>query len=433
MTRKTYKDVKPRLVLLSLLLLYANDTIAFQIDYIIEGGIEYTDNATLTTVDPISSAIRRGYLYADMHHQSETVNYYFRPRISTYNYKNDLLEDSAFYGLDASLSWGIIPRGFIWSFDNYLTQTPIDITGPLTSFNLQTTNVFFTGPDMIFRLGGDKRLEVLLRYANFYYEIGDIDNERYGGLLRLVSQPNRFTEYSINIDSADIRYKETDFNEDYNRNDAYIGINRLTSTTNINFDTGYTQIEREVNQDLYGFIGRIETETRINSRSNFTLYGHAQYTDSSRSFLLSRAHLVEIRTFNTQISGEILYEKYLYAGYSWQYETNGLIFNISKVDQDYEELLDEFDRTVERASVEFNRGITRLTNIYIHGFWGNTFYKQTSIEDKDSNYFIGLDYLLSRSFTLRTRLGYRKRDSTDTTRNYDENSAFISINYSNRR
>jgi len=434
MIRKIYIDANFKLVIFSLLVLYANNAIALQIDYELEGRIEYTDNATLTSINPISTAIRRASLFADIHDQTESVNYYFRPRISTNNYKVNSLEDSTFYGLDASLSWEIMPEGFAWSFDDYLSQTAIDVRDPLTTFNQQTTNVFLTGPDIILRLGTGKRFEALIRYADFYYEASDIDNERYGGLFRVVSTPSNVSEYSINIESADIRYGENINYENYNRNDAFFEYRGTMRTGNINFISGATKIKRDLSEDLTGFIGKIETQIRTNSHSTFSLYGHAQYTDSSRSFLLSRAYLEGIRTFDTQISADILYEKYLYAGYLWQYELNTFDLSVLKTDQDYEDdSLDAFDRTIDRADIRFDRGITRLTNLFIRGTWSDTYYERTFVDDKDSAYFIGLDYRLSRSFVLRASLGYVSRKSTDITRDYVENSAYISINYSNRQ
>lgn len=433
MISNQYHDTSLRLVFLSIILFHVNTANAVQIDYTLEGGIEYSDNVTLTYIDPVSSAMRRAILFADMHDETDTVSYYFRPRVSHTNYKNDQLEDRTFYGLDASLSWEIIPRGFSWSFDDFLGQTAIDAADPLTTFNQQTTNVFLTGPDMILRLGSNRRFEALLRYADFYYETGDIDNQRYGGLFRLISESNDVHEFSLNVESADVSYDDPELNENYKRDDAYIGFRGEGRRGNIIVDTGYTKINREVSEDLNGFIGRIQSEIQLNSRSNLTLYGHAQYTDSSRSFLISRAYLTGIRTFDTQISANILYEKYAYIGYTWSQEPNAISFEISKVDQDYDDTLDPYDRTVNRASLEFDRDLTRLTSIYISGYWANSYYTTTFIEDKDSDYFIGLGYRLSRSLALRARLGYRERNSTDVTRNFEENSAYLFINYSNRQ
>ena len=197
--------------------------------------------------------------------------------------------------------------------------------------------------------------------------------------------------------------------------------------------TGLTYINRDVNSDLNGFIGKFETSLRINTRSNITLYGHAQYTDSSRNFLLSRAYQIGIRGFDTQISADILYEKYIFAGYSWQFQTNTLNFEISRSNQDYEESLDTLDRTTKRAAISFDRNITRLTSFNISGYWSNNYYEQIHINDEDITYYINIDYRLSNSLIFRTGLGHRARKSNEESRDYEANSVYFSINYANRR
>lgn len=433
MATRINKYLISKLVIYLILTIYVNSANSMQIDYSLEGGIEYTDNAYLSSIDPISSSIGRFDLIADITHMTNSVNFYMRPTVNVYDYQNELLEDRTFYGLDTSLIFEIVPNGFRWSFDDYLGQTLIDVTDPSTTFNTQTTNVFLTGPDLTLRLDNTRRIELLLRYANFYYEVEVLDNERLGGRLQLISQPNSFSEYSLNIDSADIKYEDTEINEDYIRNDAFITISRLMNLATISLDVGYTKIDRELSDELSGFIGRLDSQITINSRTNLNLYAHAQYTDSSRNFLQSRAYDERIRFFDTQISSDILYEKILYGGYYWRDDANSMTIEILKADQDYEELSNELDRDSKRANFEFNRNITRLTSFYFNALWQNTYYSQVSVDDKDNDYLMGIDYRLSRSFLFRLGIGYRKRNSTDTIRNYSENSAYMSIRYSNSR
>ncbi len=433
MGAKIKKSLISELIICLILTTYFNSANSMQVNYSLEGGMEYTDNATLISTDPISSAIRRFDVIADINHSSNTVSFVFRPRINVYNYQNDLLNDQTFYYLDSSLLFEIIPNGFRWSFDDYLGQTTIDVADPVTPFNTQTTNAFLTGPDFIFKFNNTNRIELLLRYADIYYELEDLDNERYGGLLKLVSEPNNYAEYSLNLDSADIKYDNTVLNENYTRNDLYFTVKRLTNVATISLDAGYTRIDREISNELNGFIGKFESQININSRSNLNVYAHAQYTDSSRNFLQSRLLREELRVYDTQISPDIFYEKYIYAGYDWRDDANTINIELSKANQDYKEPTNELDRTIKRASISFNRSITRLTSLYFTAIWQNSYYSSVFVDDKDNDYLLGIDYRLSRSFVFRIGLGHRERNSNDIIRNYEENHGFMSIRFSNSR
>jgi hypothetical protein len=412
------------------IVMYSSNSDALRLNYGLGAGVEYSDNITRVSENEISGTSRRLNIFADLNHESETLKLTFRPTITYNNYTRDELDDRTSYQLDSSLLWEIVDSRLFWSIEDYIAQTSIDVRAPDTTFNQQTTNVLFTGPDLNFNMGSGKNIALAIRYADFYYEVDDTtDNERVGGLLKLSNQSSPTTNYSINLAAADVRYKDTVINEDYYRNDIFLGLNRQGSRYNFAVDAGYTKLDREINEDLDGLLAHLNITVNLSNKSNLTILGNSEYTDSSRNFLLSRYLTEELRRFNTSISGDILYEKSLLAAYAWSDLTNNINIQLSKTEQDYEDdALDNTDRTIKYASISLGRRLTGLLGVFISGSWSNTYYKKIFIEDDDQTYSVGMNYRLSRSLDLILNYRYTTRDSTDITSNYIENAIFAGIN-----
>lgn len=411
-------------------ILYSTSSYALNLNYEVGAGVDYSNNITRVSINEISGTTRRMNLMVDLNHQSETLNFQFIPRISYYNYTPEELENQTLYTLDSSLLWEIVKSTLAWSIDNYTDQTPIDITQPATSFNQQTTNVFYTGPDMKLRVGGGKSIALLLRYADFYYEVDDtVDNERYGGLLQFLNQTSPRSTFSFNLLRGDTRYKNDIINENYTRDDIFIGLNHLARNYNINFDAGYTVIKRDISEELDGFLAHFNGVLNLSSKSNITILGRSEYTDSSRAFLESRFLSEELRQFNTAISSDILYDKSILAAYNWNDSITIINFQLGTTDQDYEEdSLDSLDQKIKYAEVTFSRHAGRLAEVYINARWSNTNYKITSIEDDDELYRVGMNYRLSRSIYINLDYEHAVRNSTSISRNYTADTIFARIN-----
>jgi hypothetical protein len=402
---------------------------ALQLNYTLSAGLGYSDNITRTATELISGSTRRLGALAFLNHESESVSFNFAPRIEYYNFTNEQLEDNTLYYLDSSLTWNIIKSRLFWTFADYVSQSSINITAPDTPFNQQTSNVFLTGPDINLIVGNGKHIELLARYAEFKYEVTDnTDNERYGGIIRFINEINPLTKFSLNIDGADVRYKDEILNENYKRYDGFLGINRKTNQYDFNLDIGYTSLQREVSDNINGLLANLDLNIILNSISNIIVLGHSEYTDSSRNFLLSRALPGELRRFNAAISSDIFYENYIFGLYQWNDNVNTFNIELSSADQDYdEETLNDFDRKIKVASIIYQRRATNLTDIYVRTQWTNTYYRTSFITDDDNLHSVGVNHRLSRSLYLRADYAFAKRNSTDITRNYVENSIFLGI------
>ena len=429
MTRKLNKYLKFQLVIYLMLSIYVNNVNSMQIGYSLSAGVENSDNITRTSINEISGTTRRLGLSASINHHSDSVSFNFTPRIEYFNYTPEELEDHTLYHLDSSLLWQIIDSRFFWTFEDYIDQTAINVTAPETPFNAQTTNVFLTGPDLHFLLEKGKSIELLIRYADFYFEVDEeLDNQRYGLRLRLISQPSPLFSYSINMDAVDVSYKEEIFNQNYNRYDVYLEANKLGNLYNLDLTLGYSIVEREFSEDLIGLLANFNYELTPSPKSRLIILGRSEYTDSSRNFLQSRAFSEDVRRFNTAISSEIFYENYLFGIYQWDDGITTISADASIADQDYEEeTLTEPDRLIKDAGIQLRRRVTSLTDVFLRAGWRNTNYKRTSREDIDEIYSLGLSYRLSRSLFITADYEYAARDSNYIIANYTENSIFFSV------
>lgn len=429
MARKLNKYIIFKLVICLTLSIHINNVNALQIGYSLNGGVEYSDNITRTSNFIISGTTRRLGLSADINEQAEKVSFNLSPRIEYYNYTPEELENRTLYYLDSSLLWQIIDSRLSWTFEDYMDQTAINITAPDTPFNAQTTNVFITGPDIQFLFGDGRRLEFFMRFADFYYEIrDDLDNQRYGGLLRLMSQPSSIFSYSINLDAVNVGYKEEIFNQNYNRYNVYGGINKIGNLYDLDLNAGYSIIEREISEDLIGLLLNFNLEVRPGSRSRVIILGRSEYTDSSRNFIQSRLLTEDVRRYNTAVSSEIFQENYLFGIYEWNDGITTISAEASISDQVYEEeTLTELDRLIKDAGIRLRRRVTSLADVYLRAGWRNTYYRITTREDNDEIYTLGASYRLSRSLFITADYEYAARDSNNIIANYTENSIFFNL------
>jgi len=402
---------------------------ALEIDHNGEVGLEYSDNITRTDINPISQTTSILLLNANINHQSPNIALNIDPRITYRNYAGDTFDNQTFIGLDATLLWDMLPQQFSWSFEDYLDQEAVNVLVPDTPFNRQNTNIFLTGPDLTVHFGTGRRLEVLLRYADIYYEISNADNTRYGTLFRIISEPNISTTYSFNMDFVDVAYEDNISNDDYTRNEAYLVFEKESLNKKYHFEAGYTQINMDRSPYLDYPLFRLLFDYQISTNSTISLDAHTQLTDSSRNFLLSRALRDGTRRFNTSITGFVFKENSISGNYRWQKETIGAGIGLSASEQDYNDTDPELTRDIYYLNIDFNKYLSALMNIYARGIFQNTDYKNTGRIDENSTYRVGLLYNISRSLYLRIQAEKNSQNSTDQTYNYDENVAYISIGY----
>jgi len=272
---------------------------------------------------------------------------------------------------------------------------------------------------------------MFIRYADFSYETElENDNERIGGLIKYTIAPSPISTYSLNIDSVDVMYKNNLLNEDYKRNDAFVNFSNTGDQYELTIDGGYTEIEREISNNLNGFLGKLEFVVNTSLNSNLRFYSHSQYTDSSRNFLETRAFGEGLRRFDTAISSDIFYERYYFTGYRWSDAINTFEFQLLKFDQDYkDDSLDDLDRAVKEAGLLVSRRITRLADLFFAARIRNQYYKKTFIEYDDQDYSGGSNLRISRSLYVNLVIDRSTRKSNEIGSEYIENSVYLGLEF----
>jgi len=406
---------------------------AAQLGYQLELGVEHSNNVTASGADPIATATSTVGLQADFNQQAANYSLNIEPGLQYRSYSETTFDDQLFVSLDAGLLWNISKQRFSWTFEDYLDQSAIDSTSASTPFNQQDTNVFLTGPDVTFRLGPVQRIELLARYLDFYYENTDADNNRYGVLARWIRQPNAVSTYGLNVDAADIRYKDPLNNEDYTRYDAFVSIEKKLSTYDLDIKLGYTEIERDFSENLDDFLAQARLNYRINSKSSINLSAISEYTDSSRNFLLSRASREGVRSFNTQINGSVFYLQQAFAGYTWSDHINVVNIEYSINTDEYDAVNSDLDRKVQNYRLGINRAITGHLSVSFDAQLGDSEYSGLSRKDEDTSVGLAFSYRMSRSLSLQLGAQRSERESSTETLNYVENIGYMSVHYSRPR
>jgi hypothetical protein len=173
------------------------------------------------------------------------------------NYQRDLLADETIYTADASGIWSIVPQRLSWTAEDAYRQVLLNITQPDVPTNRANSNVFSTGPDIIFPVGTVDTLALGARYANMYVSGTSLDNERYStrASWRHLSSPT--TELSLNHEATQVNYVDSNINPNFRSDSLFFHFQTRPSQSQYLLDYGVTRSRRDGSDEVEGRLARL--------------------------------------------------------------------------------------------------------------------------------------------------------------------------------
>jgi len=415
-----------RLVITVVCVIHTPVSQAFRSDYAIGFEAEYSDNMALTEnaeEDEIGLSLLLAF---SLEHTSAAFDADVRALFDYANYLNNVFDDETLGSLRTDLEWRPLPGQFHWRLEDYFTQTALSAAAPETPDNRINTNAFATGPDIFFRLGPATTLETSLRRAEYYFEDTDVDSSRNIATVGWVRALRPSFDLSANVAYADTDFAE-EINNDFKRIDYFVRADMRQGRSTLVADVGATRIDRDNEERLDGFLGRLGWVRQVGVNTQFYIEASGQYTDAGTDLLMAGARPFELDRSSEIVSGDIFFERRIEARYRRGTSERNWEVHALLRDEDYELL--PLDRETYSARFLYHRGIAQSTYLNAHVLLRREDYLDTTQLNKDAEYRLGLERQLGRNLTARLDYIFNTRDSNLVGGDYDENRVLFLIYY----
>lgn len=404
----------------------ANSASALEIEPGIGGGVEYTDNALLTTADEKHDLIAISYVGAKISEDKGAIGADATASFSQQHYTKDSYTDRHYFNLGASIDWEMVKNRFKWLMQDYYTQRPVNAINAITPDNLQNTNIFTFGADIDVVVTGLQTLTLRPEYRSFYYEGQSTDNQQYSLSANWNYQIFRLTSIGLNASSRSVNYDEPGIAK-VTFNSIYFVVSTRRVRSDLSVNLGITRVEKESSQNTDALAGNLDWLVKLTRHSNVRTYLSSDLTDSSDSALSAAVDPGTGDPNNLQVTGDTIRNKVMTVGYHRQ---DGALYSDLTAELrelDYSESPN--DRRVRSVYAAFNYPLTALLSGGLYTRYNKTEELETGRTDNAYTIGANLGYSLSRKLRAKFDIRFNNSASTQDTQNYNEFSAFVSLVY----
>lgn len=313
-------------------------------------GVVYNDNILLTPASPQGDTLVMIGLLADTDHQSPRLDYRLASDLSLVKYLQGTFKTQPFGYLDGFADYWFVPGFFSWTVRDTFSQFTITQNAPLTPDNLESLNLFTTGPR--FRLTPTLRTTVQI---DGIYSVANsssnsplyvnVDNRRYGGVLTVSHALSSILSGYVTTTYDDVKYKNTVDNTDFTSAAVMGGIRFADARTILDISGGYQRlrttkvvteesvigvVERTVEETPSGVTWKADLSRLISPTQRISLHALRQASDAANLFRLNFDQPVGSTIGNQVVTGEPF--KYTVYGATWRFQYARTSFQINLLD-----------------------------------------------------------------------------------------------------
>jgi hypothetical protein len=397
----------------------------------VSAGFGTTDNVLLTPDGGESETIATLGVQIDVDHDGSKLDATATGNVSLERYLDDTYDDDVVGRLDALLRFSFVPERFSWVAQENYGQMQVDPVSALTPDNRESVNYFSTGPDFNFRFGSDMFATLGARYSISDFEVSPIDGDRLvlmAGFGRSLADTSRLT---LNVTSERLEF-DNPINEDYDRIAAFLTYDLKGARTDLKVDVGQSEV-RQDSGDFDGPIARIAVTRQLSSSASLALEGGVALTDASDSFRqLGTVQSDNIVVGPSNASPETFERQD--AQLTWRYARNRTtLYAIAQwADDDYEQS-QQLDVTRHGMQLGLERAMSRFLTGRVFGSRTESEYQSPAFTDEMWSAGFQLSWLIGRTLALELRFDHTNRDADGEDFDYEENRAFLTLNWRSRR
>lgn len=424
MHRIRLKPVKP--TLFAALMLCQHTTAALEFEPGIGVGLEYTDNATLSSDNTVDDTIAIGYIGASLVQTEGPLRADISAALDHHTYTQDTFDDNTYFNLTAIADWEMIQDRFDWLVRDYYGQRLINTVDPNTPDNIQNSNIFIFAADMFLPVTGRQTLTVLPEYRNFSYEFQATDNQQASLTGTWEYRLSPLTTVGATGYVRAVEYDEPRIN-DVTFSSIFFTLTSQRSNSDFSTNLGFTDVDRENGQTTEEFAGNLDWVFKFSELSRLRTYMSTDLTDTSSGVLLGTEDPGTGDHNDIQISTDVIRNKIVAVEFTRKDRTLESTLSGRIRDLNYSESPN--DRSIFALRADLGYQITEIFASGLYALYNTTEF--TDITRTDDNIIVGgnVSYRLTRELNTTFDLKYRNRDSTLPTQDFDEWSAYVNLVY----
>jgi len=409
------------------LLFYSVNASALIFEPGVSGGMKYSDNAALTANNKEDEWIFTSSVRGSVKETGGPLTVDAASSLSFVNYRNNTFSDQYYFNLDMASDWTLLKNRLNLNMRDSFVQRKVDSIEAVTPDNLQDTNVFSIGPEVIFPITSLQRLSLKPEYRNFYYEETDAENQQYAFTANWNYQLFSQAKIGVSGNATKVDFDDEKTNPNYTSRNASVTASFRQARSDYSINLGVTNVDRDRFGNQEGSTGSFNWLLNLTRRSSVRTFIASELTDTGINTLNALTAPGRGDVNDVQVSGDVFRNNTARAEYIRTDSTLNSNLWVELRNLDYKETLE--DREIISTGISLRYQVSALFSTGFNGTYIRT--RQTDIKRRDNEYAVSgsIEYRLSRKLRTLFNIRLQNKDSTSRGAEYKEFSTFISLVY----
>ena len=394
-------------------------------------GLEYTDNVRHSATDRQSDLLfAPGVLYSVLHTGT-------RWRIRG---DGELKLERGGENLSADprahasliVDWALVPHRLYWNFQDFAEVQSIDPLAADDPANRQQTNLFQTGPVLVFGSPRTVSGRLEAQFARAWAEHApDFDHDRH--LISAWAQRQSYpvSSYAIGLESSEVSYNQAPRNRDFRRQDLLLRHERELPRSALSLSVGHSRIDIDSGDRLTGALARLRLRWSPDLVHEFGALMRYELSDAGRELTQVGDLLNPFRNEprRTLIGTEIY--KLRSADLHWQRSGVRSRFRVAGFVRGYDHQLfqEQALKASQGAYASFSHELTPQMRLIASAGVERYEFEQDARSDRDTQFGLGLEHDLTPNWKVRGGISRRLRASSEAFASYHENLVSVQMIY----
>lgn len=420
-------------------------------DLFVTAGLGETDNVGLTETGTQTQTLASVGLLVDIERQGQLEGSLIG-NVSYLDYLEHVYPGQVVGRLDGKGSYALIPDHIKWVVQETYGTAQVDALVPADRNNIESVNVFATGPDFLMRPSQETYVRLGGRYELVDYETSPFNSHRVLGMAAIGDDLSVASSASLNADVSQIRYQDTSINPDYDRRKFYLHYDTRGGRTSIALDAGAAQVD-DTGPWKSKLLAQLRLTRDLTPFQSVYITGGQQYTDSADTFgsLTSGAAGNLIVAGAAGTAGNYLDD---YATAGWRFKEDRTSLDVSArwdraaytIEATPAQIQDYIllglpvglDGSRDGLEMTLRRDLTRVVSAFISAAYSHESYETLGFTDHSVFLGVGVNFKPNSRLEYRVRFDHdvRTTDSVPTLvvaqglgYGYTENRIFLTAVY----
>lgn len=246
-------------------------------------GLGETDNVGLTQTGAQSQTLANLGVLLDVERNDPLLQATLKGDVTYLYYLEHAFPGQVVGRLDGNGSFALVPDNVKWVVQEAYGTAQVDALVPVDRTNIESVNVFATGPDFFLRPSDNTFVRFGARYALADYETSPFNSHRVLGTAAIGDELSVASNISLNADITEIRFQDTAVNPDYDRRKFFAHYDTRGVRTSVSLDVGVAQVD-DTGPWNSKLLAKLLLTRDLTPFQSLYLSGGRQFTDSSDSF-----------------------------------------------------------------------------------------------------------------------------------------------------